>query len=183
MERPLNPTFYDGKQTAWNHEAEQALFPVTPYLVPSPCRRDAGDHPARGELQQHPHPGVREPHRDGQRDPHPAGGEAVLRGLSRGRPSTSGTLGIRGQDFMERPKGASSRQCLSSSSCGHRPSVALQPLVLFGAQHTQSSGTAGCVSSSFRAEIGVSPWLQPPQEQNDFILSSSVLRGPQKSKS
>lgn len=63
---------------------------------------------------------------------------------------------------------------LGSSSCGHRPSGALQALDFpFGAQHTQSSGTAGCVTSSFRAETGVSPWLQPSQvEQNDCQVLS-----------
>lgn len=81
--------------------AGQPVLPVTPQLVPSPCRWDGGDHAARGELQQHPDPGVCEPHRDGQRDPHPAGGETVLPGLSWGRPSTSRTFGISCQDFME----------------------------------------------------------------------------------
>jgi len=48
----------------------------------SPCRRHADDVPASGECQQHPHQTghqrVHQPHRDVQRDPHQAGGEAVL---------------------------------------------------------------------------------------------------------
>lgn len=136
---------------------------MTLHLVPSPCRWDAGDHPACGELQQHPDPGVCEPHGDGQRDPQPAGGEAVLRGLSQGRLSTSRTFGISARILWNTPKvlhpGGAWAALLRAQT-----SEALQALhFCFGAQHTQSSGTAGCVSSSSRAEIGVSPWLQPPQ--------------------
>lgn len=61
--------------------------PCDPTRGAFPCRWDAGDHPARGELQQHADPGVCEPHGDGQRDPEPAAGAAVLRGLSQGRTS------------------------------------------------------------------------------------------------
>lgn len=73
--------------------------PCDPTRGAFPCRWDAGDHPARGELQQHADPGVCEPHGDGQRDPEPAAGATVLRGLSQGR-----TSGISARILWNNPK-------------------------------------------------------------------------------